>query len=246
MNLPTNNLVPFTVKRVVAPGRTAHACPRVQSMKITELKVENLKTMDYVERSLMSVRGCSIEGHTYCKGHLQVSSSGEIGLPQYVINDDEIVMDERAKANIDLFAEGIDSREFATRVRSTMLGKRGMLRGHLMSVRPMTGARGVATCVWGIDPSRVYLPGTWMERMKLPYRRQSEDGLLGACYLCRPLQDGDSGVILRCPVISVDSIRPVTFYAWDNPTIGVSPELCSGMNLDFDGDEVHIAAVSSD
>ncbi|TDH69248.1 hypothetical protein CCR75_003955 [Bremia lactucae] len=33
--------------------------------------------------------------------------------------------------------------------------------------------------------------------------------------------------------------------AWDGLTIGVSPELCEGMNLDFDGDELHFAVVSS-
>ncbi|KAI5277392.1 hypothetical protein KEM54_005039, partial [Ascosphaera aggregata] len=33
---------------------------------------------------------------------------------------------------------------------------------------------------------------------------------------------------------------------WDNLTIGVHPEMCSPLNLDFDGDEVHVMIVTEE
>ena len=239
------DLLPFRIKRVVAPGANSSVYARVKVIQAKPLTVSNLKTVTFNQKQNTASSVCSAHDDRECRGHLQVGPEGQIGLPQFLVTEDEFLRDERAKANADLFQGGISSQEYAERVRSTMMGKKGMVRSQLMSIRPMTGARGIATCVWDIDPRTVLLPKRWMERMKVPYRASTESGLQSPFVLTRPVCDGDLGVILRCPVISVDSLVPVRFQGWDQLTIGVNPELCSGMNLDFDGDEVHIAVVSS-
>ncbi|KAI5307077.1 hypothetical protein KEM56_004916 [Ascosphaera pollenicola] len=42
------------------------------------------------------------------------------------------------------------------------------------------------------------------------------------------------------------SVQAVRVKMWDNLTIGVHPEMCSPLNLDFDGDEVHVMIVTEE
>ncbi|TDH69249.1 hypothetical protein CCR75_003956 [Bremia lactucae] len=169
--------MPFTIERVVAPGRLVTAAPRLQKLGLKKLDVQKLRTIQYVQKDAMNSNNCDVEGHVRCKGHIQSENAGLLGLPRYMVTEDEFVKDERASANADLFAGDIDSVTFVVRVRSTLMRKRGLLRKKFTSFRPIIGARGNTTCVWTEDPTIVFVPRRWMRSMKVPMRESTPDGL---------------------------------------------------------------------
>ncbi|KAI9329510.1 hypothetical protein DFJ73DRAFT_631368 [Zopfochytrium polystomum] len=159
--------------------------------------------------------------------------------------EDDTFTDVKQRMNNDLFDRELPSFDFAKQMSSLLLSKSGMFRGGIFELKPMTAARGIATLTWEGNPQEIFIPRIWASRMKLPYRETSKDGSLRSPYFSfMNIREGDYGVVLRCPVISVGSVQPVRIRLWDNPTIGCHPSMCPKMGLDFDGDEVHFAVVS--
>ncbi|EIE92586.1 hypothetical protein RO3G_17297 [Rhizopus delemar RA 99-880] len=215
----------------------------VSKIEIKPLKVDNLKYVmkDTTAPSVTNIR-CVM--HEDCQGHLLGNSRGTIVLPSMCVNEDLMTMDERGKLNHQMLSDSISPDDYSRGVRNTLMGKRGMLRHACMGIRPLTTIRGVASCTWTEDPSTVYIPYKWTKDMRIPFRRGG-DRLQSPYWAFRGVVDGDYAILIRCPSISDNSCMPVRVYAWDKPSIGVHPAMCEHLNLDFDGDEVHIGVVSS-
>lgn len=233
----------FTIRRYVRNGSRVDSAPMVSRVNITPLKVDNLKyVMKNTSTPTISMTRCSL--HDDCQGHLIGNERGVIALPSLCINEDIITMDERGKLNHQLLNGNISPEEYSKGVRSTLMGKRGMLRHACMGIRPLSTIRGVASCVWNEDPSQIFIPRRWMNHMKIPFRRGGTK-LRSPYWSFRSVDEGDYAILIRCPSISDNSAMPVRVYSWENPSIGVHPAMCEHLNLDFDGDEVHVAVVSS-
>ncbi|KAJ3083785.1 hypothetical protein HDU99_006288 [Rhizoclosmatium hyalinum] len=110
-------------------------------------------------------------------------------------------------------------------MRDDLAGRRGVLKYKAGGIAPMTAIRGVATCSWHINESIVYVP-------------------LSPKIQFRAAKNGDKAILLRCPALSYDSLQAVSIHAWDNDSIGVHPNYCDYLKLDFDGDEVHLLIVT--
>jgi hypothetical protein len=231
---------PFYVRRYIAEGGNCAVAPRVTELRISALRRENLR---YVEWTPRAVTGSRCLLHKGCMGHLQGVSSSVIGVSPLVANESADVMDERAKLNTRFFEGNDDSDTYGRGIRSSLMGKRGLIRHSTMGFKPITSGRGVATCHWSEDPRRIYIPRTWMDRMRIP-TRNSQGPLISPYFTFRNAVDGDLAVLLRCPVMTADSVQPVRVYGWDQASIGVHPEMCDLLSLDYDGDEVHVAIVS--
>ena len=119
------------------------------------------------------------------------------------------------------------------------------MRYKLLGSKPITSMRGVATCVWNINPHTVLIPDRWMRNVKVPYRKRSDSNVQSPSFIFRPVQDGDYAVLLCCPIVSDMSVQPVTVLRWNSLSVGVHPEMCRPLNLDYDGDEVHVIILSS-
>lgn len=233
----------FSIKRYVRNGGRVDIAPMVSKIEIKPLKVDNLKYVvrDTTSPSVSNIR-CVM--HEDCQGHLLGNSRGTIVLPSMCVNEDLMTMDERGKLNHQMLSDSISPDDYSRGIRNTLMGKRGMLRHACMGIRPLTTIRGVASCTWTEDPSTVYIPYKWTKDMRIPFRRGGNK-LQSPYWAFRSVVDGDYAVLIRCPSISDNSCMPVRVYAWDRPSIGVHPAMCEHLNLDFDGDEVHIGVVSS-
>ncbi|KAJ3318124.1 hypothetical protein HDV06_000804 [Boothiomyces sp. JEL0866] len=236
----------FTVRRVVAYGRRKDRASLVTKLELKDLKVVNLKTVQPREFKNSTIYTCSFPEHSNCIGHLQAINDMCVGFPSFCTVDDEELLDKRGYANRRLFSEEISSKDFCDTIMQTFLGKNGMFRAGLLSFRPLTSCRGVASLVETPDPNIIFLPRKWMNNMQIPVRLEvPNEKLRSPYYTFRQATDGDYGIVLRCPVILIGSVQPVKIYGWDNYSVGCNANLCERMNLDFDGDEVHVCIVSS-
>lgn len=235
---------PFRVSRYVKEGSRVDIAPKVSRVELVPLKVDNLKVversniLEYVNQEVE----CDI--HDSCMGHLPISSSGRVGLPPYCAREGVVISDDRGRLNKSFLTENMHRVDFANGVRSTMMGKKGELRFGGMGMKPLTSVRGVAVCKWNISPNEVLLPKSWMEKMKVP-TVASTSALASPYWRFRSAVDGDRAVLIRCPAISNSSSMPVFVKGRDERSIGVHPAMCDHLNLDFDGDEVHVTIVDA-
>jgi len=97
--------------------------------------------------------------------------------------------------------------------------------------------------LWDTSPHVVKVPSSWMDRMKVPHRISS-DQELSPYWSFRAARNGDAAVLIRDPIVSDSSVQPVTVEGWEQHGIGVHPEMCVPLNMDYDGDEVHVLVLS--
>jgi hypothetical protein len=241
-----SDILPFYCKRTVATGNRADLGSRVKCLKLTDINVDNLKFVPPKNGDQIPASLCSFTDHVKCSGHLQGFAVKNLGFPSFCTVDEDEIVDKRGYANRKMFSEEISSELFCSYVKDTFLTKGGMFRAGLMTFKPLTSCRGVASIVQMEDPNCIYLPRRWMDNMKVPVRiEDTTQGLKTPYYSFRPVLSGDYGVIIRCPVILSGSVQPVRILPWDNNSVGCDASLCDRMNLDFDGDEVHVCIVSS-
>ncbi|KAJ3021560.1 UNVERIFIED_CONTAM: hypothetical protein HDU68_009578 [Siphonaria sp. JEL0065] len=129
-------------------------------------------------------------------------------------------------------------------LRDSLAGRRGVLKYRAGGISPMTAIRGVATCSWHEHETIVYVPRKWMDRMKVPYTDSSND-MISPKVQFRNAKNGDRAILVRCPALSYESLQAVSIHAWHNDSIGVHPNYCDYLKLDFDGDEVHLLIVTN-
>lgn len=97
-------------------------------------------------------------------------------------------------------------------------------------------------CTWTDPYFEVWLPCRWEERMMVPMRL--EEGEYGSPYYSwRKLKKDDCAILSRCPVLSHESVRCVRLRFWSEPSIGLRLDDCASLNLDFNGDEVHVSII---
>ena len=216
--------------------------PKVSEVHATQVNTSELVTT-MIDTTATRVSGCKI--HKNCMGHLQTSAKGGVLVPKWLVSDDPEMMDARATAAMSFVNGSLEERGYGRAIRQTLMGKRGLARYRLLGSKPITSSRGVASCVWGDDPHVVYMPSRWMKSIKVPFCK-SDQGYKSPYFSFREVRDGDRAVLIRCPIVTDSSVQPITVRPWDNLSIGVHPEMCTPLNLDFDGDEVHVTAVSDE
>ncbi|KAJ3219735.1 hypothetical protein HK099_004575 [Clydaea vesicula] len=244
--LCTEDIPQFYINRFIYNNNSVSYAPRINRVRLAPINTDNLKyIMSSSEHSMLS-SFCNLPDHKLCKGHIQGVTSDLIGLPKFLTVDEDNIIDLRGLLNKELFNEKVSIEDYSTGVRESIMGKTGIVRKGLLGMTPLTSCRGVATILWDVPKHHIYLPESWLKRMKIPYRDEDRvNNLISPSYKFRNAVRGDLGVVLRCPVISTSSIQPVEIYPWNNMSIGVSVEMCEPLNLDFDGDELHIALVAS-
>ena len=232
---------PFAVRRLTKEYGNVCVAPRVTSVALSPLNVPNIKYIAAHQTYGTDVP-CSCSMHEFCEGHLRGPDPSRIGLPSFIVGygTDEDIMDPVARSNSDFIKYNLSHEQFVSNIRKSMMGKTGTLRNKQLGVRPSCSCRGVATCRWSGDPRIVSMPRQWMKKMKVRLDNTSESGLKSTIARYREVRDYDNAILLRCPVIGPESIQPVKVMPWDNDSIGVHPAMCSPLNLDYDGDEVHV------
>lgn len=237
-----SHVKPFNTDRYQRTGHGADMAPKVSSIRLKRLDLNNVRVKETDTHMLRSLT-CTV--HERCLGHILSGVGSNILLPRWCISDDPEMMDRRSKATLLVMSGVITQSTYAEELRSTLMGKRGLMRYRLLGSKPTTSMRGVATCVWNTPPYVVLVPKRWMKNMKVPYRKKGESDTLSPNFSFRRARDGDNAVLLRCPIVTDASVQPVIIMGWDYLSIGVHPEMCKPLNLDYDGDEVHVIVVSS-
>ncbi|KAI7894724.1 uncharacterized protein EV154DRAFT_437808, partial [Mucor mucedo] len=168
-----------------------------------------------------------------------------IGLPPICVNDDLITIDDRGRLNKKLLKEDLNGYVFSSELRTTLMGKKGMLRFEGAGSRPLTTVRGVAVCNWNVKPHEILMPHTWLKSLNIPILK-SKDSFTSPYWSFKNAMEGDRALLMRCPSIFETSVMGVTLKGWSTPAIGIHPSMCEYLNLDFDGDEVHVAVIADD
>lgn len=232
----------FYSRRYQTEKSAVFPCPRVTALEPAILDIRNLKTMELEPRDVLSVE-CS--SNSRCKGHLMETPEGKILPPSFCVVDDFEVKDQRAYA-CKRYREGeISEDKFAEEMRNSLKGKQGLLRNKTLGVRPLLSIRGIASCDWALEKNEVRIPRLWAKKLCVPFRRSGDNTRSGVwSFRNASEKTTEFGILLRCPIAGDSSIQAVKIKVWDNFTIGVNPAMCAPLNLDFDGDEVHVMLVS--
>ncbi|KAJ3382893.1 hypothetical protein HDU92_004521 [Lobulomyces angularis] len=234
---------PFIMHKAVKPGSRVDAAPKVVSIHLAKLNVNNLKYIPWQAKNMNSSSSIFCPYHDECLGHLQSSDGKNIGLPPFCARaDDPTEMSETDRLNKGLMNHSIHPRQYAISLRNCIAGKRGILKYKCMGFTPATSMRGVASCHWSEDYRTVMIPERWMSRIKVITRKESQD-LISPYYSIRNACKGDYAILSRSPVMSHNSTQCVKLLPWKHKSIGIHPEFCSLLNLDYDGDEVHICII---
>lgn len=240
--------LPFRVSRFISEGMRIDRAVKVSALKFKALDVANLRTVESMspKETLTSSIECRL--HQVCRGHLRLGRGGGVGLPSYCSsNEDPDTMSEVDKINRSILGPAPNLLQSAVEMRNAISGKRGQIRYKCMGFSAVTSCRGVASCSWHADPRAVFLPARWMKRIKVPTRTADvSSGLLSPYISARAPVDGDFAILTRSPVMSEESVQSVRVYSWNKLSVGVHAEMCKPLNLDFDGDEVHVSIVDGE
>lgn len=228
--------LPVVFDRYIRESQAVDVAPRTQQIGIRHLNMKGLKTVPWSARTLETVR-CDLHGD--CMGHLRHTADGSIILPTWCAAESGDYMDARATSCNSLVRGEISTQEYAYAVRTTLMGKKGFIRYHLTGCTPLGSMRGVVVPVWNCEPHHVFVPKLWVSKIKI-VRQKGKDGAWSRHMYSSSISEGDWGILVRCPSITETSSQPVMVYFWDKHCIGVNPEMCSLLNMDFDGDEVHV------
>ncbi|KAI5290379.1 hypothetical protein KEM54_001692 [Ascosphaera aggregata] len=231
----------FYIQRYQRENAPVFPCPRVKEVELHPLNLANLRTVKLGPNDSLPVE-CKKDYH--CHGHLTETSEGRILPPSFCIVDESEIKDQRENA-CQRYREGeISHAAFANNIRESLKGKTGLLR-ETLSVRPLISLQGVALCDWSLGKREVCIPRIWGRKLEIPFR-QSEGEFRSSRWSIRSFdeENGEMGFLLSCLVVGDSSVQPVSIKLWDHLSIGVNPEMCAPLNLDFDGDEVKVVIVS--
>ena len=234
----------FEVKRALVRGGRVDGCARVRSLQLRRLNVDNLRCLPWTSGQTSSISSKRCPLHDRCMGHLRSANGTALLLPACTSDPSgPYELSEIDKLTLQLAGGNISLSQYAVNLRNCISGKRGSLKYGCMGFTSLSTARGVATSVWSEPYYEVWMPKRWAERMWIPER--TEDGEYSSPYYSwRRVREGDYAILSRCPVLSHESVRCVQLRFWDQPSVGVHPEYCAPLNLDYDGDEVHLSIVS--
>lgn len=232
------------IRRYQSENSPVFPCPRVRRLEPKTLQVDNLKTKELDPCDPLSLE---CEEDRRCKGHLFETPEGRILPPSFCVVDEFEVKDQRAYASQRYREEETSHAVFAEEIRNSLKGKRGLLRNKTLGLRPLVSLRAVASCDWSLRKQEVRIPRVWAKKLRLPYRASLGDSK-SAIWSFRHMREdeNEAGILLRCPIAGDSSIQPVEIGVWDGLTICVHPEMCAPLNLDFDGDEVHVMVLSGE
>ncbi|KAI9327949.1 hypothetical protein DFJ73DRAFT_904607 [Zopfochytrium polystomum] len=201
-------------RRYVRYGSAVDAAPRVTSVILSPLRVENLKCIPLPKDRLLSnpilLSNCPI--HDYCDGHLEVDEHGHIGVPPMYLSSDPSILNSFDKLNRGLHTRALNNINFAVGLRNEI---------SVTGASSVACMRGVGVCHWDDDPSLVYVPKKWTSNLRLPH------------------QVMDSRQF--APAISEFSVQAVRIRPYDGPAVRIHASMCDPLNGDFDGDEYQVA-----
>ncbi|KAI9314004.1 hypothetical protein DFJ73DRAFT_770637 [Zopfochytrium polystomum] len=210
-------------RRYVRYGSAVDAAPRVTSVTLSPLRVENLKCIPLPKDRLLSnpilLSNCLI--HDYCDGHLEVDEHEHTGVPPMYLSSDPSILNAFDKLNRGLHTRALNNINFAVGLRNEISGKRGLFRYAVTGASSVACMRGVGVCHWDDDPSLVYVPKKWTSNLRLPH------------------QVMDSRQF--APAISEFSVQAVRIRPYDGPAVRIHASMCDPLNGDFDGDEYQVA-----
>ncbi|KAH9806643.1 hypothetical protein DFH28DRAFT_1015854 [Melampsora americana] len=242
----STDCLPYCRRRYKYKGADVAVAPRVRALNLKPLNKDNIRfikvrQLTAKDTQLVGASKCPL--HEGCSGHFEGSESVGLGVPSFYRNDEIEAMNKETVMTMNLLNGNMSNANFAIGLRNLISGKRGLLKYGALGCRPLTSMRGVATINWSPEPTTVMIPRQWMINRQIPYRVvEYSDDMVQPKFSSRELVDGDYGILSRAPAISDESVQPVKLMGWDECSVGVHPEMCALLNLDFDGDEVHVVA----
>ena len=239
---PEAPLVPTQVKRLAHVGGCTWDFSRPSRYCIRELEgpvpcLESNSLADYET-------GC--RQHRNCYGHLCNTPAGVRLVPgilakrttenRNLFNEAARVVFERPRADV-----AVRYQDF---LRSIMLGKRGHLRGSMVSCHIEGSARLVIAPSWSVSYQEVSIPISLARNFRSA-TAATRDGEALLRYGETNIQDGDWVILVRPPSLGHANVQPLKVRLWDKPCIGLYPGHCAEYHADFDGDEMQFYHVSS-
>ncbi|KAJ2993329.1 hypothetical protein HDV02_002477 [Globomyces sp. JEL0801] len=244
---------PFLPSHYLKERSSVSFVPFVSKLSISEIDTDNLKCIEIDCGTNVNISNTACEFHKQCKGHLTTSHSRRVSFPDFMLSRDIVELStidiiHRRILNYVGYDKDGDLNSIVQDLGTAISGRRGIFKYSLMGCRSSNSARGVATCAWPEDFRTVYIPRAWMANMGvMKFEESDRDGtyFVSSYPKFTRIKDGTYALLGRCPTLSENSLQSVRLYAWDNPSIGVHPNMCIPTNLDYDGDEVHIFPMSS-
>lgn len=234
-----NDLPPITYRRSVTKGGSTVGAFRVGSFATkhignVKLPVQFMPTyQDYMA-------GCT--QHEGCLGHWCVTGMGTILPPQSLASSMGIMTNQFARLVEKVYSRDTKMQELDYRsgLRSMMLGKRGKMRGDMMSGHVDGASRMPIQQEWRISSLEFALPRRMAENMRVlrvPYNE--ETGLHSKYYREDHIREGDYLIIERPPTLGPGNIQPMKVVFWEHECMGINPGRAKDFHADFDGDEMH-------
>ena len=225
---------PILFDRYVRKGGKVDEFLRVTSIGVSPINPERLKSIQWDPHE----RGKCLYGDR-CKGHLSHNLKRQLALPAWCTVLTSNFRDERGSATHAFCMGSTSAQQYSSALRSTLMTKTGLVKYDCTGFIATGSIRGVAVPVWGSDPRHVFVNKLVLSKIKV-YEVMRPKEMSSKYYSMRSLVEGDHAILVRCPAMTENSLQPVILQAWDHWAIGVSPEMCEPLHLDFDGDEVHV------
>ncbi|KNZ50834.1 putative dna-directed rna polymerase subunit beta protein, partial [Puccinia sorghi] len=185
--------------------------------------------------------------HKDCYGHISVTPTGVKLVPGSLARrttENRNLFNEAGKAALERTGKHATVR-YQDFIRGIMLGKRGHIRGSMVSSPIEGSARLVIAPSWGLNYQEVSVPLSLAKNFKV-ISCTDDAGSSLLRYREVPMKDGDWVILVRPPSLGHSNVQPFRVRIWDKPCLGLYPGHCSEYHGDFDGDEMQMYHVSSE
>lgn len=185
--------------------------------------------------------------HRDCYGHISTTPTGVKLVPGSLAKrttENRNMFNDAGKVALERTGRQAAFR-YQEFIRSMMLGKKGHIRGSMVSSPIEGSARLVIAPSWELNYQEVSIPMSLAKNFRV-VSPTGADGSLLLRYREVCLKDGDWVVLVRPPSLGHSNVQPFRVRLWDKPCLGLYPGHCSEYHGDFDGDEMQMYHLSSE
>lgn len=246
----SNSVNPAYYERVVSPGQNVVPTFKVASYRMVDATRHTLYVQE-VSSYQEYMAGCTTHGER-CLGHLCKTPRGTILLPQKMASSMGVMSNDYAKMAEAVFNRDTASQELTYRekLKKTMLGKSGAMRGNMPAGPVDSSGREVITNCWELEvmsqndkDDTIYfaIPRAVANNMRVvKVGVDAETGLPTSTYVEDYIREGDYVIVVRPPSLWHGNVQPMKVVVWNRECFGLAPSLCEDYHADFDGDEMQI------
>ncbi len=186
--------------------------------------------------------GCQEHIGERCLGHLCKTPYGNVLPMQSLAVSTGVITNDVSKAA--RFAFEGPGQYYFTKSRDVLLNsmkkKTGRMRKGVLNCHIDGSLRMVITPQLDLGKEWVAIPKYLLDKWSVVYFDGDSNR-----YKSRHVQDGDYGIAIRPPSLSIKSVQPIRITFWDQTCLGISPYILKAFDGDYDGDEMHVFPVYS-